>query len=975
MKKVTYNIAVVLVILFSAFTFAQQYSGPAQGSVSSGIIVTTDDFSMPVGGDQTGERRVIEVQDPDFGMLIDQTAKQVYDNYVYVEDENAYSSPTGGGIGTSFELNSFSAIPMTNSIPPDPHMAVGPNHVIAMVNTRFYIYDRDGNVLKNISADAWCGQVLPNPGAFDPQIIYDHYEGRWFMLWDNQNNGTQTAFFIIAFSDDEDPLGTWYMYAINAKTNGNNNTNTWGDYPQIGYDDQAIYIMSRQFTFGGSYLYNKIRIINKAELYAAQDNGFTWQDIWSIRDPGNASSSLDVIHPTISYDAGLNRSYFVWANRQGGNYYVLYWIDDPVGSPTLSGVRITVPTYGPAPKANQLGGGNPRLESGGSSVRNAPILRDGKIYAVHAIRNSQFSQNGSIKYFVIDANTHAILEQVEQGAQGYYYIYPAIAVDADHNLAITYSRSADTEYIGAFYSTKRGTDAPGLSPSKVMMEGQGNYVVTFGGSRNRWGDYLMASLDPVNQANIWLFSEYAAATNTWGTWLTEIRMKPYSGVSLFTESNPVEFGELEIGSSPLTKVITIANYGDSPLVINNITPTAGPFTLLTSLNYPVTLNTFDSLDLEIQFDPVDPAIYSELMAFDDNDPNFDGLILNGTAFLIEPAFTGFFYASTGTVENGVTITVNKSTGEGTLLGPSNFDDLNSITADPVTSVLYGVSTTSNTTELVRINGTGGDAFTQHTLDVGNVVGVTFDSSGTMYIASQIGIIYTVDLSNGTISVVDTADIQLTAIEIDPTTNVMYAVKKIVIGSGKDNIYTIDLTTGTSTLVGLTGFGVKTNDLAFDENGDLYGIIGGDNDVAQLISINKNDGSGTLVGDINFTGVLGLAYAVNGNVSSVNPDEKNTSVPGEFVLSQNYPNPFNPTTVINFSVPVESNVTITIYNMLGQTVATIVNQEVTPGNYTVTWNGTDDSGLKVSSGIYLYELRAAGNNGSNFVNTKKMILLK
>ena len=76
------------------------------------------------------------------------------------------------------------------------------------------------------------------------------------------------------------------MYAIDARTNGNTVTSTWGDYPQIGYDNQAIYINSRQFTFGGNYLYNKIRIINKSELYAANAGPLSWTDFWDIRDPG-----------------------------------------------------------------------------------------------------------------------------------------------------------------------------------------------------------------------------------------------------------------------------------------------------------------------------------------------------------------------------------------------------------------------------------------------------------------------------------------------------------------------------------------------------------------------------------------------------------------------------------------------------------------------------------------------------------------
>ena len=974
MKQIISMSVFSVILLFVGTVFGQTYSGPAVGSVDTGVVVTTDDFSFaPIGSEPPSQDRMVDnVKDPDFGPIYYQGDKKVFDNYVYVEDKNAQLQG-GGEIGPNFELHSFPSVPMTNSIPPDPHMAVGPNHVIAMVNTRFHIYDREGNLLKNISADAWTGQVLPSPGAFDPQIIYDHYAGRWFMLWDNQDDNSSTAFFLIAYSDDDDPLGTWYMYAIDATANGSTTTNTWGDYPQLGYDDQAIYINSRQFTFSGNYRYNKIRIINKSELYAANGGPFTWTDIWNIRDVGG-SNALDVIHPVISYDPSNNFAYFVWANRQGANKYVLYKINDPLGTPTLSGVNLPVPFYGPAPLSNQLGGGNPRLDSGGSSIKNAPILRDGLIYAVHAIRNSQFATNSSLKYFVVDPSTNAVTEQVEQGAQGFYFSYPAITVDNDHNLAITYSRSADTEYIGAYYSTKLGTDPAGLSPSKEMMAGQGNYVVTFGGSRNRWGDYLSAALDPANGYNIWLFSEYAAATNQWGTWLTEIRMKPYAGVSLYTKNNPIEFGNIEIGTDSTIQTVTISNYGEDALVINSIATPVGPFRLLTELNFPVTLNTYDSLDLEIVFNPSTPAVYSELMNFDDNDPDFTGLILEGTGYEINPTYKGVFYSSTGETENGVTLTINKTTGEGTVLGESNFTDLRSLTTSPLSSVTYGISTRNTGTDLVRINGTGGDGFTQYTLDLGNMAGITFDSTGVLYGAKQSGEIYTIDLSDGSYSLVTTASIQLDAIEIDPFSNILYGVPKVVIGA-KDKIYTIDMTSGDATLVGQTGFGKRTNDMAFDEMGELYGVIGGENESGQLIKINTTDGSGTMVGDINFEGVMGLTYAINGIVNSVESDNTEGTKPEEYSLSQNYPNPFNPSTTIKFSLPEQSGVRLTIYNLLGQEVTEIVNEEMSAGKYSVVWNGTDRSGLKVSSGVYLYKIRANGKSGKNFTKIRKMILLK
>jgi hypothetical protein len=90
----------------------------------------------------------------------------------------------------------------------------------------------------------------------------------------------------------------------------------------------------------------------------------------------------------------------------------------------------------------------------------------------------------------------------------------------------------------------------------------------------------------------------------------------------------------------------------------------------------------------------------------------------------------------------------------------------------------------------------------------------------------------------------------------------------------------------------------------------------------------------------------------------------------FFLYQNYPNPFNPTTNITFSVPGKVHATLTIYNIEGRLVKTLVNAEFDAGVKTVMWNGTDSRGNPVSSGVYFYRLNA----GTNVV-TKKMILLK
>jgi hypothetical protein len=100
------------------------------------------------------------------------------------------------------------------------------------------------------------------------------------------------------------------------------------------------------------------------------------------------------------------------------------------------------------------------------------------------------------------------------------------------------------------------------------------------------------------------------------------------------------------------------------------------------------------------------------------------------------------------------------------------------------------------------------------------------------------------------------------------------------------------------------------------------------------------------------------------------------VPGEFELWQNYPNPFNPTTTIQYNVPITSRVTVTIYNLLGQEVITLFDDEQLPGSYKIVWDAKNQAGSRVASGTYFYQMNAeAGEGDKRFSESKKMIIMR
>ena len=99
-------------------------------------------------------------------------------------------------------------------------------------------------------------------------------------------------------------------------------------------------------------------------------------------------------------------------------------------------------------------------------------------------------------------------------------------------------------------------------------------------------------------------------------------------------------------------------------------------------------------------------------------------------------------------------------------------------------------------------------------------------------------------------------------------------------------------------------------------------------------------------------------------------EENSLIPKDVIIQQNYPNPFNPTTTLNYYLPENTNVNISIYDLGGQLVKTLVNSKQSSGNSSIQWNSTNNDELPVSAGLYFYTIQAG-----DFRQTKKMVLLK
>ncbi|HEX9657082.1 MAG TPA: T9SS type A sorting domain-containing protein [Bacteroidota bacterium] len=115
-------------------------------------------------------------------------------------------------------------------------------------------------------------------------------------------------------------------------------------------------------------------------------------------------------------------------------------------------------------------------------------------------------------------------------------------------------------------------------------------------------------------------------------------------------------------------------------------------------------------------------------------------------------------------------------------------------------------------------------------------------------------------------------------------------------------------------------------------------------------------------------VYGIDFVTS--VDEDGPKPISSTIPSEYKLEQNYPNPFNPSTTINYDITTSSPVRLEVYNIMGQKVRTLVNDVQAPGRWTVEWNGRNELGATVASGMYFYRLETP-----NVVLTRKMLLMK
>lgn len=409
-------------------------------------------------------------------------------------------------------------------IPPDTMGAVGNEHVVALLNGRYSAYRKsDGQLVATSSLDEFWGAAGASPQqySYDPRILYDAATQRWFAVSADAPNSTEAG-FLVAVSKSSDPTDGWTGFRIDASS-----TNlTWGDFPMLGLDADAVYISSPAFPVNGrdTPVGNNYVVLPKNDLLAALPSiaNATVFERKSIQLAGFQAQAV------VNLDGGGLPAKFYSGTLTIFGQVQVSQIDGPVTAPSFSGgVNIPVEALFQPPDAEQPGP-KQNLDGGDSRFASNLVLQNGVIWAVQGVESED--GRAAIRWMQIDPETNILLGSGIIADAALDLIYPSIAVNEFDQIVVGMTGSSESQFPSAYAVVgEKVGGVTNFGDLLLLAAGTADYEVTYGGARNRWGDYSATVLDPSDPHAFWTFQEFAIAEDTWAVRVTQLLLVPEPG--------------------------------------------------------------------------------------------------------------------------------------------------------------------------------------------------------------------------------------------------------------------------------------------------------------------------------------------------------------------------------------------------------------------------------------------------------------
>ena len=406
--------------------------------------------------------------------------------------------------GSRFRDEGFRFFSSTGWTPPDPHAAVGPEHVVGTVNGGIACYEKDGTFLwqENISGNNfWDAYSF----VFDPEAIYDPHSGR-FMAMACERGDDNHSYFDFAISTDSTPTNStteWHKYRFDVTSWTGNDI----DSPNMAVTDDHIYLTA---DFFGPDKYG-ILIIDKSSVLS----GGTASTEHYLHN-GTQSHGIPVVH-----DAGVGMYMLEDAENWSSSSLKIYSIQNPDANPFLVSTTFPVDTYWD-PISVRSQGTSASITTFESRFWSC-VERDGKIWATHHICPTAARTTLAVRWYEIDLNgwpasgTPPFVVQsgdILPNGTG-YASFCSISVNAFGQAAVNFTYSSTTEYLNMYRVMRNPTDTPGTMQAPVLQK---DSAASYSGSR--WGDYSSIAVDPADGRSFYSHGEYTPGSGSWSTWVS-----------------------------------------------------------------------------------------------------------------------------------------------------------------------------------------------------------------------------------------------------------------------------------------------------------------------------------------------------------------------------------------------------------------------------------------------------------------------
>jgi len=403
------------------------------------------------------------------------------------------------------------AIGATGWTPPDPDLGVGPNHVVAVVNSSLAFFSKSGTQ----SFQQTFGQFFAGTGAtsfiFDPKAVYDPLSRRYMVIACEFDEASTTSKMLFAISDDSDPNGTWYRYRIETKLSVGG-SDFWLDYPGFGVNRTHVAFCGNMFGFTSGWAGNQFVLLPKAPLLTGA--AVTAQ---AIHDPNSASVKLAAFSDTDDLYA---------ISVQGGDRLKVQAVN-PTG---VRNTSVVVPQMRP-PQTPVPGPSGHNLDALDGRLYNA-VYRAGTLVTAHGVflptGNQQVSRwyDINLNGWPASGNNPTLIQSGNvAGAAGQHYHMPAVAKNKRNEIAMILSRSSTSIQADLLITGRKATDPLGTLGTPVNLLGTPNL---YGGvGTNRWGDYFGMQVDPVDDATFWAIGMTGNANGGWQTHVYNFRITNY----------------------------------------------------------------------------------------------------------------------------------------------------------------------------------------------------------------------------------------------------------------------------------------------------------------------------------------------------------------------------------------------------------------------------------------------------------------